>query len=1070
MAIFSIDELRASAPAQFRTASDESLLREYAKSVGMDPFEVANTLGYDPGKGSLTNERLSASTDNYQAGLYGVGEAVTGAMGLKSAQRFMRSGRQDNEFQANVASQRAKELGGIDSYKDVDGVGTGLNYLGGLGAQMLPYAAEAATGGLAVRGLSTGLRAAVGAGRAAEATTEVMRAGLAAQKSLNNRALAGGVAASYPSSVGDILQNQRDQLRSNGLDDGQTDLLSAGVGGVAYAGLNALSPSERLLTQGGIGRGIGALDKMQGVKGGLARTGMNAAGAGALEGVNETGQEFINQGFGRMAVDPNETFFNEKSNERFGESFVGGAAMGGVMGGAAGGWRRSNAAVAKEAEEGRTADLLSQQQAAQDTQYQQQQGLRTDFVRQQHTQQLQDLDGEESSGYPGTAESAWQVHQQQQEALRQAERLKQSQAVVENDQFQSELTPNVQSAVADAQGQQQAQQQQAEQAQAAESAKQHLLQHTVSLYGEPAQGTTPGGTAPVFNWLGIAHYQPQAAQAAIAKQAEADAKRIQEHQAAPGVAEQAEQIYASVYRQAQQQRQQAINDPTDPKAQAQPVKPAIFKAQNFAKLVTGAGSLVEVADRVANELAIETEKGGKSPVAAQRIAELELFKARLDAVNGVEPSAPAQNSAPEASAPTGANPKFKRAPKPAAQATPAPVQPTAPTEPTTLGGVPIQQLPYVEPKRGSSANGDTSLDISRARETVTAALAHPKLGPVVSEITGLSLAEDGSLAQVADPIPMAQVAAKLNISRQGLAQSLQKNVGVDDVVIGRAVGSFHAVQSTAAEDTGAEDVGFNENIRAATYDVDGTSDNDMGFDATQDPEVMASMNRSTGDLSAGDTVAELGMESLAETGTENAGVRVSDSLAKAAGEGFVSVLGVKPIPTVQTQAAAAFMGDKKAIGMFLNGDRFSDARNEWNAEVPFADLTTLQQLKWVVNFAIADDFGRTVSTRAKNELTQSILDEHQEARKNDGGGAVPRTGVDENLAKGPAAGNEPRPARQGKRVGSQAETPQAPAAQGADQPGGQAAELSPAVQAKIDEHQAAIADYEKLLACLRGRG
>jgi hypothetical protein len=53
------------------------------------------------------------------------------------------------------------------------------------------------------------------------------------------------------------------------------------------------------------------------------------------------GQEGINQYFGRMAVNPNETLFNEAAQKRYADSFVGGAALGGAMGGATG-WRRSS--------------------------------------------------------------------------------------------------------------------------------------------------------------------------------------------------------------------------------------------------------------------------------------------------------------------------------------------------------------------------------------------------------------------------------------------------------------------------------------------------------------------------------------------------------------------------------------------------------------------------------------------------------------------------------------------------------------------------------------------------------
>jgi hypothetical protein len=322
--------------------SDEDAIGLAAKDFGLDPVTIANDVGYKPGTGSLTGERMSGSIDSYQGKMYGLGEAVAGAVGATGIQDWMRSGRRDNEFEANVASSRARALGGIDRFSDVRGVGDFANYAGGLAAQMVPYAGEALAGGLAVRGLSTGLRGAAALGRRAEATPEIIAAGTAAGKALNTRAAIGGAAASYPSAVGDILDSQRDQLRSNGMDEGNINLGSAAAGGVPYAALNLLSPANTLLTTGRISRGIGALDNMQGVRGGLTRLGVNTGIAGGFEGANETGQEFANQYFGRMAVDPNETMFNPEANERYLESFAGGATMGGLLGGAAGGWRRSN--------------------------------------------------------------------------------------------------------------------------------------------------------------------------------------------------------------------------------------------------------------------------------------------------------------------------------------------------------------------------------------------------------------------------------------------------------------------------------------------------------------------------------------------------------------------------------------------------------------------------------------------------------------------------------------------------------------------------------------------------------
>ena len=111
----------------------------YARAAKVDPVQLANAFSYDPGKGSLTNERASASVDSWQSNLYGLGEAVTGKVGLQGAQKWMRSGREDNEFQAEVASGRAKALGGVNSYKDVDGLGSAANYFLGRSVEVAPF-------------------------------------------------------------------------------------------------------------------------------------------------------------------------------------------------------------------------------------------------------------------------------------------------------------------------------------------------------------------------------------------------------------------------------------------------------------------------------------------------------------------------------------------------------------------------------------------------------------------------------------------------------------------------------------------------------------------------------------------------------------------------------------------------------------------------------------------------------------------------------------------------------------------------------------------------------------------
>lgn len=311
------DKIRQSVPG-LRNASDEEILRDIASTTGYNDGDVAKVFGYGQ-SGGLASNRVGAGIDNYQANLYGLGEAAAGAVGLDGVAGAMKRRREANEFQANVSSQRASELGGVDDWRDVDGIGSGLNYVGGLAAQSLPYLGEAAAGGLVARGLMTGTRAAMRGAQTLEAAN-------AARKTLNMGSAAGAVAASYPSAVGDILSNQRDEIEQSG--QGEIDLGAAALGGVPYAAMNAVGVEGivarglRPLTQGG-----GNLLKRVAVEGGKAMV---------TEGASETGQEVVNQVAGRMAVNPEQTVFNDEANKRYVDSFVGGAALGGVVGGAAG--------------------------------------------------------------------------------------------------------------------------------------------------------------------------------------------------------------------------------------------------------------------------------------------------------------------------------------------------------------------------------------------------------------------------------------------------------------------------------------------------------------------------------------------------------------------------------------------------------------------------------------------------------------------------------------------------------------------------------------------------------------
>jgi len=321
-----LDQLRALFPD---AESDADLIRRASKDFGIDPAEISSEVGYKVPKGGLTSQQFSSSIDRYQAGLYGVGEEVAKGVGLTGVSKYLRGNRQENELQADIAAERARELGAVDEWKNVHGVGDFGSYAKNLAIQSVPYAAEALVGGLAARGAMTGTRAALSAAELAGDTAAVAKA----KRALNIGSEVGGVAASYPSAVGDVLSNQREQ-------SGETRGGVAAALAVPYAALNAVGVESALMRGNLFKNSVNLLDKGTGLKGAAARTAATATGVGLKEGASETGQEMLNQ-IGRMSVDKNEQFFSDAAQERFKESFIGGATLGGVAGGALGGWRRS---------------------------------------------------------------------------------------------------------------------------------------------------------------------------------------------------------------------------------------------------------------------------------------------------------------------------------------------------------------------------------------------------------------------------------------------------------------------------------------------------------------------------------------------------------------------------------------------------------------------------------------------------------------------------------------------------------------------------------------------------------
>lgn len=323
----SIAQLRELYP-DARDASDAEILSWVSQRTGMDLASTAQALGYETTKGGVTKQQLSSSIDRYQAGLYGVGEEIASGLGAEGASNWMAQQRKDNELRADIASSRARSLGAVDRWEDVHGVGDFGSYAKGLAIQSLPYAGEALAGGMLARGAMAGTRAALAGAKTVEEAA-------AAKKALDLGSQAGAVAASYPSAVGDVLSNQREQ-------SGETRGGVAAALAVPYAALNAVGVESALARGTTFKNTVNILDRGTGISGAAARMAATGTGVALKEGASETGQEMLNQ-VGRMSVDSNEEFLSAAAQERFKESFIGGATLGGVAGAVGGGWRRSSA-------------------------------------------------------------------------------------------------------------------------------------------------------------------------------------------------------------------------------------------------------------------------------------------------------------------------------------------------------------------------------------------------------------------------------------------------------------------------------------------------------------------------------------------------------------------------------------------------------------------------------------------------------------------------------------------------------------------------------------------------------
>lgn len=136
------------------------------------------------------------------------------------------------------------------------------------------------------------------------------------------------MAGSYPSSLGDVLGNQREEA-------GRYNVPAAAAAAGPYAALNMIgggAQAVRALTGDAV---HGAVSTARGVPGRVMRGAGAAVVTGAEEAAGEFGQEVMNQA-GRMGVNPNATLTSPDAMQRYRESAIVGGLVGAGMGGVTG--------------------------------------------------------------------------------------------------------------------------------------------------------------------------------------------------------------------------------------------------------------------------------------------------------------------------------------------------------------------------------------------------------------------------------------------------------------------------------------------------------------------------------------------------------------------------------------------------------------------------------------------------------------------------------------------------------------------------------------------------------------
>jgi hypothetical protein len=226
MAIYSLEQLRQTAPPEFSNASDEELIVAYSQNTGQNPHEVAEFFGVKSGKGGgAFGTGISAGVDQTQAMLVGAGAAAADLVGADGVRDRLNAEVRDQQAQAVLSNnpeiaQRIEDIGSVGEFGQyfINQLGQQVPIMGGI------VAAGAVTGG--VGGVATGIGARAGlAGLAWRGAAGAVR-GLGSTPA--------GLGAGYTYGVG--------SLYNESVEGGNPDAAGSFLGAVPYAAAESLVP------------------------------------------------------------------------------------------------------------------------------------------------------------------------------------------------------------------------------------------------------------------------------------------------------------------------------------------------------------------------------------------------------------------------------------------------------------------------------------------------------------------------------------------------------------------------------------------------------------------------------------------------------------------------------------------------------------------------------------------------------------------------------------------------------------------------------------------------------------